>query len=106
MPGPRPYRDEAASDNPHPGPSSCATGPPRFFFVEDAANQCLWLWGPEWEGLAPQMSTQFESLIVRGSKPTWDSPYNNASAAWPAALQMLSGSTSDAPSFQEKAHRE
>ena len=41
--------------------------------------------------------THLAPSIVRGSKPRVDSPYISCSAAWPALLQTVSGSTSVAP---------
>ncbi len=62
-----------------------------------SVSQYWWICGAEVDGLAPQIITQFEPPIVRGSKPRVNSPYINCSATWPALLHTVSGSTSVAP---------
>ncbi len=78
------------------------TGSMTIFLAFASFSQCLCWCGAEAKGLAPQTRMQFASFAVRGSKPTLLAPYMYWSAAWPAALQIESGSTSLAPSRLKK----
>src|SRR5262249_57238445 len=75
----------------------CRTGSTTIFAPGASRNQCLWACGAEVDGFAPQTITHLASMAVRGSKPMTDVPSAYCRAAWPAMLQMVSGSIDVAP---------